>query len=80
MNALEHGRMIKSFTLPSSWSPEPKEKKIEDFTAGQQPEQLTRASLEATIGDPLLLGIETYWFVKLPSTVSSGVTGFDIDT
>ncbi|KIL59196.1 hypothetical protein M378DRAFT_1016847 [Amanita muscaria Koide BX008] len=66
-----------AFTLSDHWSPEPQQEKIEDLTKEDQPEYLTRASLETTIGDPLFPGIETYWFAKLSSTYDFTVTNLD---
>lgn len=66
-----------AFTLPDPWSPEPHQEKIENLTVKDQPEYLTRASLETTIGDPLFPGIETYWFAKLSSTYDFTVSNLD---
>ncbi|KAM6493633.1 hypothetical protein JOM56_009994 [Amanita muscaria] len=66
-----------AFTLPTPWLPEPQQEKIEDLTKNDQPEYLTRASLETTIGDPLFPGIETYWFAKLSSTYDFTVSNLD---
>ena len=38
--------------------------KIEDVPLHLQPEYLTRAHLENTVGDPLYPGIEVYWIAK----------------
>lgn len=40
--------------------------RIEDVPLQLQPEYLTRAHLESTIGDPLFPGIEVYWIAKTP--------------
>ena len=60
-------------------TPVPIYQKLEDLSEGlakDQPEYLTRAILETTIGDPLFPGIEMYWFAKLSSTVSLAATSF----
>ena len=41
--------------------------RIEDVNLYLQPEYLTRAHLETTIGDPLYPGIEAGWIAKLTS-------------
>ncbi|KXN92835.1 L-lysine 6-oxidase [Leucoagaricus sp. SymC.cos] len=54
--------------LPPTWSPEPTQKKLEDVVNKKdQPDFLTRAILESTVGDPLLPGIEMYWSAKSSS-------------
>lgn len=47
--------------------------KIEDVKASDQPEHLTRAYLEQTIGDPLFPGIEMWWLAKSPDTYDLNV-------
>jgi L-lysine epsilon oxidase C-terminal domain len=43
--------------------------KIEDVDLSKQPDSLTRAHLESTVGDPLFPGIEMWWLAKLTDTV-----------
>ncbi len=50
-----------------------KVEKIEDVDIKLQPEYLTRAHLETTVGDPVYPGIETYWIVKMASTFDMSV-------
>ena len=50
--------------------------KLENLPVGDQPDQLTRAVLESTVGDPLYPGIETYWIAKLKETVGHDDTLF----
>lgn len=47
--------------------------RIEDVAISHQPEYLTRAHLETTVGDPVYPGIETYWIAKLASTYDMSV-------
>ncbi|KAF9504784.1 hypothetical protein BS47DRAFT_1401028 [Hydnum rufescens UP504] len=50
--------------------PPPKDlAKIEEVHLSKQPDSLTRAHLESTIGDPLFPGIEMWWLAKLTDTV-----------
>jgi L-lysine epsilon oxidase C-terminal domain len=55
------------FTVVDPKDPAPA--KIEDVDLSAQPESLTRAHLELTIGDPLFPGIEMWWLAKLNDTV-----------
>jgi len=64
--------------------PTPKDR-LEDVYFYDQPRELTRASLEWTIGDPLYPGIETYWIAKFantylfsPNDISTSPSGTDI--
>lgn len=50
--------------------------KLENIPATNQPEQLTRAILESTTGDPLFPGLEMYWVAKLTTTVGPLVSPF----
>ena len=52
--------------------------KIEDVDVSDQPNYLTRAILEQTIGDPLFPGIEMWWLAKLPETVGLRYTLFRV--
>ncbi|KAJ3568660.1 hypothetical protein NP233_g5566 [Leucocoprinus birnbaumii] len=54
--------------LNSDWSPEPAHENLERYELSDQPEYLTRAILESTIGDPLFPGIEMFWIAKLKTT------------
>jgi L-lysine epsilon oxidase C-terminal domain len=69
LTRLQYDRFIKwkdgNFTVGAL----PHGNKIEDVPLPEQPESLTRAHLELTIGDPLLPGIEMWWLAKLPETV-----------
>ena len=59
-------------------NPPPPESKLENINTIEQPEELTRAILESTIGDPLYPGIEMYWIAKLETTVGLGDTLFRV--
>ncbi len=58
----------KEFYLEDDKIPTPKSR-IEQVGLDDQPGELTRASLESTIGDPLYPGLEMYWVAKLETTV-----------
>ena len=47
--------------------------RLEDAPRSKQPEYLTRAILETTIGDPLFPGIEAYWIMATPDVYDFSV-------
>lgn len=53
--------------------PERKSVRLEDLPIADQPEYLTRSTLDTTIGDPLFPGIETYWIISTPDVYDFSV-------
>lgn len=66
-----------NFHLTGDNPPVP-QSKLENLPAAEQPEQLTRAILEPTVGDSLLPGIEMHWIAKSATTVGVGDTFFQV--
>lgn len=65
-----------TFYLKDDDKPPTPQSKLEDIKPEEQPEELTRAILESTTGDPLYPGIDMYWIAKLQTTVGLGDTLF----